>query len=416
VHDDICSVVVTTQQSKGIDVHAIRFLTRWLQEHSPIRHQTRLLSLTKGVQALASGGKLALTHLGRCRPGRAHVKHQIKAIDRLLGNRHLQSERDGIYRAIAADVLRGNKRPTLLIDWSDFEIGRHWVMLKAAVPLAGRAVTIYEMVFPFTRYNSPSAHVEFLEALSKILPSSCCPILVTDAGFRGPWFRAVEKLGWHWVGRIRNGIKYFNEKTGTWTLTDTLYRSATPKVRYVGQVHLSRRKQYIARLYLVRAYKTKQGSPSNRMYRKQTNSTLYRYLHKAPWLLATSLPHDRLACRKIKRLYALRMQIEETFRDLKNHRWGLGVRYAHSRDGKRLEILLLIAALTTLMHWLLGIAANTRGLASRFQANTERRRRVLSLVFLGQQVFLRPDEHINESVLKQCFLSLSYLIREAAVA
>ena len=28
--------------------------------------------------------------------------------------------------------------------------------------------------------------------------------MVTDAGFRGPWFRDVEARGWDWVGRIRN--------------------------------------------------------------------------------------------------------------------------------------------------------------------------------------------------------------------
>lgn len=27
---------------------------------------------------------------------------------------------------------------------------------------------------------------------------------VTDAGFRSPWFRAVEKLGWYWLGRLRH--------------------------------------------------------------------------------------------------------------------------------------------------------------------------------------------------------------------
>lgn len=29
-------------------------------------------------------------------------------------------------------------------------------------------------------------------------------LLVTDAGFRGPRFRAVEAMGWHWLGRLRN--------------------------------------------------------------------------------------------------------------------------------------------------------------------------------------------------------------------
>jgi hypothetical protein len=28
--------------------------------------------------------------------------------------------------------------------------------------------------------------------------------VITDAGFRAPWFRAVEAMGWHWIGRVRH--------------------------------------------------------------------------------------------------------------------------------------------------------------------------------------------------------------------
>jgi hypothetical protein len=73
------------------------------------------------------------------------------------------------------------------------------------------------------------------------LPEDCRPILITDAGFRGPWFRAVDALGWNWVGRVRNKIKYLNERTGRWCFTDSLYKLATPMTRYVGNVALSQR-------------------------------------------------------------------------------------------------------------------------------------------------------------------------------
>jgi len=214
------------------------------------------------VRALLTGGKLSLTHLGRSLDGAAQTKHQIKAVDRLLGNRHLHGERDGIYQAIARSLLLGNKRPVIIVDWSDFELGREWLMIKAALPTGGRAIALYERVFPFKRYNSPGAHRDFLRALHAILPPDCRPIIVTDAGFRGPWFREVEKYGWDWVGRIRNKIKYYRAETGRWRFTDSLYPEATTVPRYVGEVALSRRHRYLFRLYLVRAYKTRVGSPS----------------------------------------------------------------------------------------------------------------------------------------------------------
>lgn len=394
-------------------MHVMQFLSRWLSERTLIGHQARTSALVRAVQALVNGSKLSLTHLGRRREGAAYVKHHIKAIDRLLGNERLHAERDGVYRALAASLLRGIRAPVVLVDWSDFEFGRQWVMIKAAVPVEGRAVTIYERVFPFKRYNSPGAHREFLDALSGILPSKCYPIIVTDAGFRGPWFRAVEDHGWHWVGRIRNGIKYFNEATGRWCLTERLYPTAMPRTRHIGCVRLSRRKKYYTRLYLVRAYQPRRGRPPKRVCRKQTNPTLYRRLHRAPWLLATSLSHDRLGSRRIKRLYAQRMQIEETFRDVKNHRWGLSLRYARSRDGKRLEVLLLIAALTTFLHWLLGLCARQQGLARHFQANTVRNRTVLSIVFLGQQLLQRTSGFLPENALDDAVKALRGVIAES---
>lgn len=168
-------------------------------------------------------------------------------------------------------------------------------MIKAAVPVGGRAVVLYARVFPFTRYNSPAAHREFSRGLQSILPEGCRPIIVTDAGFRGPWFRAVEALGWDWVGRIRNKIKFLNEQTGRWCFTDSLYPSATPETRYIGQVALSRRHGYRFRLYLVRAYARARGGRRKTLHRRP-NVRLYRKLHRAPWLLATSLAHEP-ACR-----------------------------------------------------------------------------------------------------------------------
>jgi hypothetical protein len=382
-----------------------RVLSRWLGDRAVIGHATRAKALVRVVRALLTGGKLSLTHLGRSLSGPAHVKHQIKAVDRLLGNRHLQRERDGIYRAIASTLLFANKRPVIIVDWSDFELGRQWLMLKAAVPVGGRAIALYERVFPFKRYNSPGAHREFLRALRSVLPEGCRPIIVTDAGFRGPWFREVESYGWDWVGRIRNKIKYYREQTQRWCFTDSLYPNATAVPRYLGEMALSRRHNYRFRLYLVRAYKPRVGRPRRRGP-KGTNTTMYRRLHRAPWLLATSLPHQRGNERRIKQLYSQRMQIEETFRDLKCHRWGFGLRYARSNGAKRLEILLLVGALATLVAWLVGLAGRAMQLHRHLQANTERKREVLSTFFIGRQLLYRLDEELPPPILVLALLTL----------
>ena len=81
------------------------------------------------------------------------------------------------------------------------------------------------------------------------------------------------------------------------------------------------------------------------------------------------------------------MQIEETIRDLKNHRFGFALRYARTKRPERIEALLLVAALATLILWLPGLAATDGHRVRRFPANTGRRRPVLSTVLLGRELW-----------------------------
>src|SRR5436190_5524913 len=151
-------------------MHVAGVLSHWLEGRGLIEHKARCAALVRVVAAALKGAKLSLTQLGRARTGDTFEKHHIKAVDRLLGNHRLHLERAGVYAAIARSVLHRVKRPVIVVDWSDFEPGRKFALLKAAIPIGGRAVTLYERVFPFARYNSPSAHREFLVALQAIVP------------------------------------------------------------------------------------------------------------------------------------------------------------------------------------------------------------------------------------------------------
>ena len=390
-------------------MHAISLLKSFLERNQPIGHRARLDAVLRVVKALLDGGKLALTHLGRHREGSAFIKHHIKAVDRLLGNPHLHRERIDVYAKLAHALLAHLDRPLIIIDWADCELERELLILKAAIPVRGRAITVYEEVHPLRRYNSPKTHHQFLTRLRTVLPSHVRPIVVTDAGFRGPWFRAVESFGWDWIGRIRNSIKYFRPETGRWCYLHSLYEQATPRARHIGWRCLSKRHRYWCRLYLVRAYHRGPGRPRKRKS-YGTNDRLYRKLHRAPWLLATSLPHTPGNANRIVRAYARRMEIEETFRDLKNHRWGFALRYARTTRTNRLEVLLLISALASLVLWLLGLAARARHWTRHFQANTEHRRDVLSTVFLGQQLWRYPHLTVSYGEIRDAFVHLPNLL------
>jgi hypothetical protein len=102
---------------------------------------------------------------------------------------------------------------------------------------------------------------------------------------------------------------------------------------------------------------------------------------------------------QVNRFVGCDCHIEETFRDCKGQRWGLGLQYARSRDPQRWEILLLIGTLATVIHWLVGLAASARHYARHFQANTLKKRAVLSICFLGQQLLHNRRFHLTQAEL-----------------
>jgi hypothetical protein len=80
------------------------------------------------------------------------------------------------------------------------------------------------------------------------------------------------------------------------------------------------------------------------------------------------------------------MQIEESFRDVKSFRFGMGFELNLTRCAERLEVLLLVAMLATVVAWLLGMSARASRQYRQYQANTIKTRHVLLAVYLGLRV------------------------------
>jgi len=392
-------------------MHGLKLLHKRLLNSRVRSHKNRLNALMKTVGGLLCGGQLTLTHLGRSLSGAGYEKHKIKCVDRLLGNHKLHGERKAVYRQMAHWLLCRVSRPIIVVDGSDVYEGQAFVMLTAAIPLSGRALTLYEDVYPMKQYNSPKAHKRFLKGLSEVVPENTHPIIVTDAGFRGPGFRAVEKLGWDWVGRLRKGINYTLNQGETWQSVSRLYRQASYTMKYIGQALLTMKQPYKGQLYLVKKNLKGHKRPLRRRGDNVLASTC-RKLYRDPWLLATSLPHGRGATRQIEKIYSLRMQIEETFRDIKNGRWGRGMEYARSVSNARLENRFLIGTLGTFVLWFNGVVASTKGWAKHFPANTEKRYTVLSLLFLGKRLLNDKRFQYGRRDMTAAFREISNMIHE----
>lgn len=349
-------------------------------------HRSRLKALTAAVMALIRGGKVGLSALGKA-IARGSYKHGIKRIDRLLGNPALANEVETFYGAITRYVLRGEKRPVILLDWT--KVGESMCGLTAAVPVQGRAIAILTVTVPLSKWTSREVENRFLETLRSMLRPDCRPILVGDAGFRAPWMRFVQKLKWDFVARIRGRTLVQKTDAVNWQRWTELWHHARRKPRDLGQFRIVRARPIEARIIAVdgRSSRARSSGPyySNSRVRKLSKG------HREPWFLATTID---LPAEQIAAMYCARMQIELTFRDLKSHRYGWAFEDARCGSANRVAIQILIATLASIVAIIIGLAVEEAGMRKRFQANTTKRR-VLSLVALGRAALVLLQDEIS---------------------
>lgn len=366
-------------------------------------HAKRLGAVTKVVEGIVRGGRLVPAAIGRSLRG--SPKHGIKCVDRLLRNAHLQRELLYLYCAIAHHLLHDCIRPVILVDWTQVA-GKHQALV-AAVPIGGRALTIYVEVHPLKKLGNAAVEERFLRSLAAILPATSVPIVVSDAGFKGPFFQAVRSLGWDFLGRVRGTAKAIPADGGRAISKDQFYTRASIHPTELGRFGLFVKQPIPCRLVLIRKRRKpgrKLPPPKCKEERELRQSAL------DPWLLATSVTDGD--ARFIVSIYAKRMQIEETFRDAKNHRFGWFLGDVRTSDRKRAAVLLALAALAMVVVTLIGLSAEQRGLHRAYQANTLRRR-VLSLFVLACTILRRGDN--PGMTLKHVRASLAF-IAEAASA
>jgi hypothetical protein len=361
-------------------MRAESILRQVLESCLQVVHEKRVNAVVACAEGVIKAQKLVPAAIGRAMPGRP--KHNIKRTDRTLANTALHTQRWVLFQALARHLLEGNPRPVVVLDWTQ-ALGA-FRALVAAVPTGGRAITILTQVHPEPKLGNSFVQRRFLRLLARVLPPECRPIIVTDAGFHGPFFRDVKKLDWQYLGRIRGTATARRVADGCRVSKDDLYAIATRQPKDLGEFDLyAAPRSMRSRLVLVhKPRKSRKLPPPTTKEERE-----YRKSCRDPWLLATSM-EDCAA--QVVATYAKRMQIEETFRDAKNHRFGWAFSTARSACPERIATLLLLAALAMYAVTIIGTAAELLGAQAAYRANTVARR-VLSLFVLGCQVMLRQD-------------------------
>lgn len=394
-------------------MQALALLHKKFAKELPSIHKTRLNCLMSTCITASTHNTLFLTGLGRNALSATKTSSNIEKVNRLLGNKHLSRERTTFYAAMSSELIPKWKSPWIHIDWSCINATTNLYLLRASLSIKGRSIVLYEECHPKKKENNHSVHKQFLNNLKAILPPCEPPIIVTDAGFRAPWFKAIREMGWHFVGRLRNKNLVLREHTETWQLSSSFFEQATGKPTHLGHALLTEKERVPVHIVL---YKGKNKNRHKRNLNKKISasgkSKRYSNAAKEPWVLVTSLPQARENPNHIVNIYHQRMRIEENFRDTKCPHYGLGLKKSLTKTPERMAILLLIAAIATWAAWLVGLITIVTGKASDFQAHSAKFTRSLSVVYLGREA-IKKQLVVIHSQLLNAINTLASMVIEA---
>ncbi|WP_351017553.1 IS4 family transposase [Shewanella sp. AC91-MNA-CIBAN-0169] len=371
-------------------MNAKQVLSKCLSFVTPLMHKTRRQSLFSAIESAMNGGSLSITGLGRDIQSQAMDKHKIKRVDRLCSNGHLHRDIEFIYTRMIYLLVGKMKQPIIHIDWSDLDDRKQHFLIRASLAAQGRSLTLYEEIHPLNKKEKPKTHLRFLTKLKAILPNDCKPIIVTDAGFLIPWFKQILSLNWDYVGRFRNRTHCKKCLVDDWYPVKQLYVQASARAKSLGVYFLGEQVSFKSRLVIfkrnAKGRKDKVATGDKARRSKQSRASAER--EKEPWLLATSLCSSSTTAKRIVKIYATRMQIEESFRDVKT---GLKMNDSGTRDQHKLGVLLLIACLSQFILYLFGLAVKAADKHRQYQANSIKHRNVLSNQFIGLRAYKDKD-------------------------
>ena len=390
----------------------IKLLHKTFKKELSSVHATRLKNLMQASATVINTNKLTLTALGRNLSKKGKTRSNIKKIDRLLGNTKQHEETMSYYNVMSSYLITEGSRPWIHIDWSCVCSITKLYLLRASLTMSGRSIVIYEESHLKKKENNHATHKAFLNNLKVILPVSVKPVIVTDAGFRAPWFDYIRRMGWEFVGRVRNKNLIRMDSTLIWQLSQSLYEGATGTPTYLGHGVLTEAQQVPAHFVLYKGKnKNRHKLNENKKRSRSSKSKRHANAHKEPWLLVTSLIPSEGIAQEVVNIYRQRMRIEENFRDTKCTRYGFGLKESRSRSTERMKVLLLIAAIATFACWLAGLFTRLYGDAASYQAHSSKFISVLSSVYLGREALKKGFK-----ITKKQFISILRILFDINIA
>lgn len=302
-------------------------------------HAKRVESLTNGVDGVLHAASLGVRAIGQGLAAAQGLapRHAIKQVDRLLSNPQLSME--SLFERWVRFVVGEREEIFVNFDWTDFEDSDQSVVVLGMQTGHGRSTPlVWKTVTRSELRDQRNAHEDDLLILfAAVAPGEVRVTVVADRGFGDTklYRLLTEEIGFEYLIRFRGVITVEAE--------DQERRKASEWVGPGGRMRVLRQ---------ARVTGARQSVPVVICVQEKGM--------KDAWCLATS--RSDLSGSEIKKAYGRRFSVEETFRDLKNPRLGLGLKQTVVKRNDRRDMLFLLAVLAHALLTLLGKAGQELGL------------------------------------------------------
>ncbi len=313
-------------------------------------HAMRILSLSYAVLGVIHAASLGVHLIGKALAWARGTKskHGVKQVDRLLSNQGINAWE--LFAQWVPYVLGQRSEAVVALDWTDFDADGHATLVASLVASHGRTTPLVWFTVEKSALEGMRNETEdfLLNRLREVVPETVRLILLADRGFGDQKFYALlEQLKFDYVVRFRQCIQVTAE-TGEKKSAGEWVPESGRAVRMPG------------------ARVTQDNTPVPAVVCVKKKGM------KEAWCLATSL--KKATATFVVGLYSKRFRTEETFRDMEDLRFAMGLSWVKVRSTERRDRLLLVSALACGLLTLLGAAGESLGMERHLKANTAKTR------------------------------------------
>jgi len=313
-------------------------------------HARRVLSLSNAVAGVIEAASLSVHAIGRglALANELEVKSAIKQVDRLLSNSKLSVWK--LFPLWVAYLLADRQEAVVALDWTDFDKDGHSTIALHLLTSHGRATPLMWKTHDKStlRTHRSDYEDELLAYFREIVPQHVQVTLLADRGFGDQaLYRSLMGARIDFIIRFRDCIQVLDADGRACAARELV--GPNGRARKLKDVRVTQQKTAVPAVVCTQAKNMKE-----------------------PWCLATS--RADLEASRIIALYGRRFTIEESFRDTKDPRFGLGLSATRVGRVDRRDRLMLIGALAQALLTLLGAASEETGLDRTLKANTVKTR------------------------------------------